>query len=123
MNKEQIRETLESRRDELVELAQSRTETTSLDESQQESTSRLSDYDQHPGEIATDTAERTKDLAITDELEEHVKEIDLALERLDNGEYGICEVGGEQIEEERLKALPATRYCIEHARERAGQVE
>lgn len=123
MDKDQIRKTLEDRKQELQELAESRTETTSLDESQQDSTGRLADYDQHPGEIATDTAERTKDLAITGEIEDHIREIDYALERLDDDRYGVCEVDGEKISEERLRALPATRYCIDHAQENADQSE
>ena len=36
-----------------------------------------------------------------------------ALERLEVGEFGICEVCGEDISEARLKARPVTTYCID----------
>ncbi|RLB13465.1 MAG: RNA polymerase-binding protein DksA, partial [Deltaproteobacteria bacterium] len=36
-----------------------------------------------------------------------------ALERLDNGTFGICEACGEEISEKRLKARPVTTLCIE----------
>ena len=38
-----------------------------------------------------------------------------ALSQLEAGTYGKCEVCGEQIAEARLEAMPATRWCIEHA--------
>ncbi len=36
-----------------------------------------------------------------------------ALDRIDNGTFGICEICGEQIGEERLKIRPVTTQCIE----------
>jgi len=42
-----------------------------------------------------------------------VKEIDHALERIEAGEYGICESCNEAIGVARLKALPFTSHCIE----------
>ncbi|ACN98375.1 TraR/DksA family transcriptional regulator [Sulfurihydrogenibium azorense] len=49
---------------------------------------------------------------------EIIKAIDEALERIKNGTYGICEVCGKEIEEERLEAVPWTTLCIQHAKER-----
>lgn len=46
------------------------------------------------------------------------KEIDLvkqAIARIDSGEYGICQVCGEPIREERLKAIPYSCMCIKCA--------
>jgi DnaK suppressor protein len=40
-----------------------------------------------------------------------------ALARLEAGEYGRCLVCGKEIEPARLKAVPETPYCIEHADE------
>jgi RNA polymerase-binding transcription factor DksA len=42
---------------------------------------------------------------------EKVREIDLALERMAAGKYGICEICEKRIEKRRLKAVPATRLC------------
>jgi DnaK suppressor protein len=43
---------------------------------------------------------------------EKIKAIDAALERLDRGEYRICQECSEPISEKRLKAVPWTRYCL-----------
>jgi DnaK suppressor protein len=45
-------------------------------------------------------------------LHETVREIDQALERLDDGSYGRCAVCGEAIPEDRLAALPWATLCV-----------
>lgn len=40
-------------------------------------------------------------------------QIKQALERIENGEYGICQECGRQIPLGRLKAIPYTSYCVE----------
>jgi DnaK suppressor protein len=40
-------------------------------------------------------------------------QIEEALARIDEGEYGLCEECGEEISEKRLKAVPWARHCIE----------
>ena len=42
-----------------------------------------------------------------------LEEIDLALNRIENGTFGICESCSEQISEARMKASPATTLCID----------
>jgi DnaK suppressor protein len=44
-----------------------------------------------------------------------LREIDLALRRIEEGEYGICEETGELIEEKRLLAIPWTRLSLRGA--------
>ncbi|WP_457639993.1 TraR/DksA family transcriptional regulator [Persephonella sp.] len=57
-------------------------------------------------------------LAELEDIEiEILREIDKALERMKEGTYGLCEVCGKPIEEKRLKALPWTTLCIQHAAE------
>ena len=41
-------------------------------------------------------------------------EIKNALEKIENSTYGVCEVGGETIEEGRLEANPAAKTCKKH---------
>lgn len=53
------------------------------------------------------------DLAVLDELERELGDVDVALRRLDDGSYGTCEVCGDAISEARLEASPATRLCRE----------
>jgi DnaK suppressor protein len=44
-----------------------------------------------------------------------IEKIKLAIARIDSGDYGICEVCGEPISNERLKVLPYACMCIKCA--------
>lgn len=46
---------------------------------------------------------------------EKLKQIDRALEKIEDGTYGICEGTGKPIPEARLRAVPWTPYSIEYA--------
>ena len=59
-------------------------------------------------ERAEDYEERT---IKTNSLEEKIKSINVALEKIEKGNYGICEVCGEKIEEERLEINPFATTC------------
>ncbi|HHG74114.1 MAG TPA: TraR/DksA family transcriptional regulator [Persephonella sp.] len=48
---------------------------------------------------------------------EILRAIDQALEKMKQGSYGYCEVCGEEIEEDRLEAVPWTTLCKKHAEE------
>ncbi len=53
-----------------------------------------------------------------------LKDVDLALQKLDSGTYGLCDVCHDPIERDRMIADPLTRYCIDHltsAQQRALQ--
>lgn len=52
--------------------------------------------------------------AILSDLEKRLRELDAALARVENNTFGICEVGGEEIEKERLEANPAATTCMKH---------
>ena len=45
-------------------------------------------------------------------LETKLKDINLALEKIKKGRYGICEKCGKEIPEERLKVSPESHYCL-----------
>ncbi len=53
-------------------------------------------------------------------LETEWNDIRRALAKMDAGTYGICEISGDPIEEERLAANPAARTCIAHKEEEGG---
>ncbi len=55
--------------------------------------------------------------AILKQLETQLNDVNDALQKIDAGTYGVCEVSGEQIPLERLEANPAARTTIEHANE------
>lgn len=84
-------------------------------DSLRESTGELSSVDNHPADIGTETFERGRDQAIDNTLEAELNQIDSALDRIEEGTYGSCEVCGNPIPYERLEALPYTPYCIDHA--------
>lgn len=86
------------------------------DESETEQLSELAAYDQHPADTATETFEREKDLSILDQLEVELAELQAALERIDAGTYGVDEVTGEPIPDERLDAIPAARTNVDTER-------
>jgi DnaK suppressor protein len=64
------------------------------------------------GQVAAEQGE-AKELA--NRLRDQLADVQRALDKLDNGTYGKCEVCGNRIGDARLEAMPATRYCIEHA--------
>jgi RNA polymerase-binding transcription factor DksA len=72
--------------------------------------------DNHMGDLATATLNREIDYSLEANSEQHLAEIEAALKRIEDGTYGTCVVGGEQIGEERLEAMPWTPLCIDHAR-------
>jgi RNA polymerase-binding transcription factor len=57
-------------------------------------------------------------LALRDRAEQHLAEIDQALEQLKSGDYGRCERCGGAIEPERLAVLPHTTLCSQCAQRR-----
>jgi DnaK suppressor protein len=62
---------------------------------------------------ASEEMERNFLLRIKDRERKLILKIKEAIERIDRGEFGICEVCGESIGDERLQARPVTTQCIE----------
>jgi len=76
-------------------------------------------YDQHPADSGSDTFEREKDLSILESLEAELAEIEAAIERIDQGTYGIDEVTGAPIDPARLEAVPEARTNVSSPSERS----
>jgi len=55
--------------------------------------------------------------AVLKELEARYNNVKLALKKIEDGTYGRCETGNEEIKIERLEANPAARTCIAHMNE------
>jgi len=66
-----------------------------------------------PADRATLESDRNFTLRIRDRERKLIAKIKEALERIENGTYGICETCGEEISEARLKARPVTTLCID----------
>jgi RNA polymerase-binding transcription factor DksA len=71
-------------------------------------------FDEESGEGDTLAVERERDLALSHQARAAVEEIDHALTKIDLGTYGICEVSGQPIPKERLKAIPWARERVEY---------
>lgn len=65
-------------------------------------------------EVADKIEEFGNNMAIEKDLEIRYTEIIDALKKMEEGNYGICEIGGEEIEEDRLNANPAAKTCKSH---------
>lgn len=73
----------------------------------------LSSYGQHLADAGSESFERDMTYNILSNEKETLAEIDEAIKRIKNGTYGICEVTGMPIPDERLSAIPFTRYTKE----------
>jgi len=65
-------------------------------------------------DVADNIESYEENTAVLKHLEIRYNQVKKALERIENGAYGICEVGQEEIEKERLEANPAATTCIKH---------
>jgi RNA polymerase-binding protein DksA len=74
----------------------------------------LSNLPMHPADTSTEGLEGELQLIHNEEY--ILENIELALQRMENGTYGRCEDCDGAIAEARLKALPYTTRCIECAR-------
>src|SRR5437660_10437964 len=117
MEADEARRRLEAERERLVVVKSDFDSEHLTEESEDENLSELSSVDQHQADVGTETFEREKDLSILEQIEAELADVDHALKRLDDGTYGTCEVDGKPIPEERLEALPAARFCLEHQTE------
>ena len=71
--------------------------------------------DEHDPEGQTIAYERSQLSAHIRAAHDHLSGVDQAISRLEQGSYGTCEVCSKPIGAARLDAMPATRFCIEHA--------
>ena len=85
--------------------------------------SNLSNLPIHMADMGTDNYEQEFTLGLVQKDRDLLKEINLALAKIQNGTYGICEGTGEPIIKERLEFQPWVRYSVEYQRkmERHGR--
>jgi RNA polymerase-binding protein DksA len=69
--------------------------------------------DNHIAETATATLDREIDYTLEENSEHVLRDIEGALERIEEGTYGTCMNCGRPIAEERLTAIPWATYCID----------
>ena len=71
------------------------------------------EYGDKEDDNATEIAAYSDGLSLESELEEMTGNVDIALKKIDKGEYGKCEVCGKDVGDDRLTALPTARLCID----------
>lgn len=67
-----------------------------------------------PDEVADRMEEYEEDREELAAIQKHWHNIKRALTRIEDGSFGICEISGEPIEEDRLEANPSARTCKAH---------
>lgn len=63
-------------------------------------------------DLATTESDQSMSLRLRDRERTLLRKIDKALEKIDSGDYGLCEDCDELIEIKRLEARPVTDLCI-----------
>jgi DnaK suppressor protein len=64
-------------------------------------------------DLASEEREREINFILTDRDRGKLQAIDDALDRMDQGSYGVCESCDQEIAEGRLQAMPFTRLCVQ----------
>lgn len=70
-------------------------------------------YSQHQADEGTDDFDRSLSLELTDKEIKVLHQIDRALEKIEEGTYGICDISGEEIPIKRLEAIPYATMTIQ----------
>jgi len=83
----------------------------SMDTALEDAVSELSTYDNHPADLGTEDFERSKDLALREDVRIKMVQVEDALKKMEEGSYGICDVCGREIPYARLEAIPYTTMC------------
>jgi RNA polymerase-binding protein DksA len=77
-----------------------------------EQVTELSTYDDHPADLASETFEREKDLALEGNIQDLLDKVNTALEKIEDSTYGYCDSCGVEINEKRIEALPWASLCL-----------
>ena len=93
--------------EEMDELQQS-----NLKQSISDSSGEISRYSYHLGDVASLSYGREFSMGLAERQQKYLEQIDEAIQRIDEGTYGICKVTGEPIPVERLEEVPVAKYSV-----------
>lgn len=102
----QFKERLERMRGQLMQTLKEATEDV-------RATDDAKGYSQHQADEGTDDFERTISLEVSSKESIVLKQIERALEKIDEGTYGICDITGKEIPKKRLDAIPYAAMTVE----------
>lgn len=69
-------------------------------------------YSQHQADEGTDDFNRNINLQVSDEEFKILRQIDRALEKIEEETYGVCDISGEEIPLARLEAIPYATMTV-----------
>ena len=75
--------------------------------------SEASAFGMHTADAGSDAYDRDFALSLLSQERDSLFEIDAALKKINDGNYGFCEISGKPIPHNRLEALPFARYTVE----------
>ena len=70
-------------------------------------------YSQHQADEGTDDFDRTISLQLSDKEMQILRQIERALEKIDEGTYGVCDITGDDIPVKRLEAIPYATMTVQ----------
>lgn len=100
-----FKQRLEELRAQLTQLVRGATEEVKSDD-------KSKGYSQHQADEGTDDFVRTVNLEVTNKEYTILRQIERALEKIDDETYGICDITGEEIPVKRLEAVPYATMTV-----------
>jgi RNA polymerase-binding transcription factor DksA len=86
-----------------------------LNKTRSEASGDLSSMPIHMADVGTDNFEQEFTLSLMETEETALEQIESALERIEEGTYGVCLDCGGKIPKTRLNAIPFTPFCVKCA--------
>jgi len=109
---EQQRERLQILRDQIAGVERdARNEEQALQE-------EYADGPRDSGDVGANVAQQEIDESLQDESEQRLADVERALEKIDEGTYGLSDESGEPIPRMRLEAMPEALYTVEEEEQR-----
>jgi len=69
--------------------------------------------DEDTADLAAAMMDKEMDLSVEDEIEDLLAAVDHALQKMEDGTYGVCDMAGETIPSSRLELIPWAALCVE----------
>lgn len=96
---------LEEMRQQMMQIVKGATEEVKTDQ-------KSKGYSQHQADEGTDDFDRTINLEVTNKEFSILRQIERALEKIDENTYGVCDLTGEEIPMKRLEAVPYATMTV-----------
>ena len=112
-NKKRYLKRLLQKQRETLQGTQHRMDEHGMGDADMEAGSEVSLYGNHPADLGTQLFQQGMDKALKTAQQHQITEVDQALQRMDAGAYGKCELCGKEIDSDRLSAKPEARLCAE----------